>query len=94
MTRLNISSRLLASLKEVNFMAVGRILVTGGAGFIGSHLAEQLYASGHRITILDDLSSGHLHNNIYKSAVRTCRNGAANGQTDVCMPCRGYNLFA
>lgn len=37
-------------------------LITGGAGFIGSHLAELLSSSNHRITILDNLSSGHLHN--------------------------------
>jgi len=35
-----------------------RILVTGGAGFIGSHLAEALLAAGHRVSILDDLSTG------------------------------------
>ena len=34
------------------------IFITGGAGFIGSHIAESLLISGHRITILDDLSSG------------------------------------
>ena len=33
-------------------------LVTGGAGFIGSHLADALLAEGHRVRILDDLSSG------------------------------------
>ena len=33
-------------------------LVTGGAGFIGSHLADALLAKGHRVRILDDLSSG------------------------------------
>jgi UDP-glucose 4-epimerase len=37
-------------------------LITGGAGFIGSHLAEALLASGHRVTILDDLSTGRLAN--------------------------------
>lgn len=34
------------------------ILITGGAGFIGSHLADALLAAGHRVTILDDLSTG------------------------------------
>ena len=34
------------------------IFITGGAGFIGSHIAESLLISGHRVTILDDLSSG------------------------------------
>ena len=33
-----------------------RILVTGGAGFIGSHVAERLIEAGHAVTILDDLN--------------------------------------
>ena len=39
-----------------------RALVTGGAGFIGSHLAESLLAQGHSVSVLDDLSTGHLAN--------------------------------
>jgi UDP-glucose 4-epimerase len=38
------------------------VLVTGGCGFIGSHIAEQLVTAGAQVTILDDLSSGFLHN--------------------------------
>lgn len=38
------------------------ILVTGGAGAIGSHLVTQLLATGHNVTVLDDLSSGHKQN--------------------------------
>jgi UDP-glucose 4-epimerase len=36
-----------------------KVLVTGGAGFIGSHLAEALVAEGAEVTVLDDLSSGN-----------------------------------
>lgn len=39
-----------------------RILVTGGAGFIGSHLAEELLRRGHEVWALDDLSTGRLEN--------------------------------
>ena len=35
-----------------------RILITGGAGFIGSHLADALVNKGHEVTILDNLSTG------------------------------------
>lgn len=36
-----------------------RVLITGGAGFIGSHLAESLVADGHELTILDNFSTGN-----------------------------------
>ncbi len=39
-------------------MGTERVLVTGGAGFIGSHLVEALLARGRRVRVLDDLSSG------------------------------------
>ncbi len=39
-----------------------RVLVTGAAGFIGSHLVDRLVADGHRVTGLDDLSTGKLAN--------------------------------
>lgn len=39
-----------------------RILITGGAGFIGSHIADACLAAGHDVTILDDLSTGRREN--------------------------------
>lgn len=35
-----------------------KVLITGGYGFIGSHLAERFYKEGHKITVLDNLSTG------------------------------------
>jgi len=39
-----------------------RTLITGGAGFIGSHLADRLLAEGHTVFVLDDLSTGSFEN--------------------------------
>jgi UDP-glucose 4-epimerase len=38
------------------------VLITGGAGFVGSHLAERLVDRGDHVTIIDDLSTGSVHN--------------------------------
>lgn len=38
------------------------VLVTGGAGFIGSHLVERLVSDGHKVVVLDNLSTGRLQN--------------------------------
>ncbi len=43
----------------MNGAVVRRVLVTGGAGYIGSHTAHQLVAAGHRVVVLDNLCSGH-----------------------------------
>src|SRR5262245_61186716 len=39
-----------------------KYLITGGSGFIGSHLAERLLAEGHGVLALDDLSTGRFEN--------------------------------
>jgi UDP-glucose 4-epimerase len=39
-----------------------KVLITGGAGFIGSHLSDRLIEAGHRVTAVDDLSTGRPEN--------------------------------
>jgi len=41
---------------------LGKVIVTGGAGFIGSHLAEELANRGYSVIVLDDLSTGRMEN--------------------------------
>ncbi|MHC5545030.1 NAD-dependent epimerase/dehydratase family protein, partial [Singulisphaera rosea] len=40
----------------------GRVVVTGGAGFIGSHLVEALLAEGYPVRVVDNLSTGRREN--------------------------------
>ena len=42
--------------------AIGRVLVTGGSGFIGSHTCKRLAAEGIEPITYDNLSTGHAHN--------------------------------
>src|SRR5689334_10291702 len=48
---------------------MGKILVTGGAGFIGSHTVERLLAEGHVVAVVDNLRTGRLENLVQ---VRDC----------------------
>ena len=48
--------------------AVGAVVVTGGAGFLGSHLCEQLLGRGYDVLCLDDLCTGSLDNIEHLSA--------------------------
>ena len=54
-------------------------LVTGGAGFIGSHLAEELVRRGHRVRVVDSLITGKRRNleHIAGSGVRSRRSGGS-----------------
>ena len=49
-------------MKLLDETAAQRYLITGGAGFIGSHLVDLLLAEGHQVHVLDDVSTGRLEN--------------------------------
>jgi UDP-glucose 4-epimerase len=57
-----------------------RVLLTGGAGFIGSHVADHLLARGHEVAIVDDFSTGKRENvpqgaKLYEADIRSGCNG-------------------
>jgi UDP-glucose 4-epimerase len=61
-----------------------RFLITGGAGFIGSHLSERLIADGHHVTVLDDFSTGRIENLqrlLPSASFRLVRDSVENGLT-------------
>ena len=43
-------------------LSMAKVLITGGAGFIGSHLATRMVELGHTVRVLDNLCAGHRRN--------------------------------
>src|SRR5512140_3028520 len=74
--------RALAKGRRAAAQFLPHVLITGGAGFIGSHLAERLLADGKSVVVLDDLSTGsrdnlrlafeHPHFRFVESKISTC----------------------
>jgi UDP-glucose 4-epimerase len=74
-----------------------RVLVTGGAGFIGSHLVDALLADGQRVTVVDDLSSGDARrvaeeSEFHQIDIVNC--DALDSVVDVCKPQAIFHLAA
>ncbi|MFZ5364311.1 MAG: NAD-dependent epimerase/dehydratase family protein, partial [Patescibacteria group bacterium] len=54
---------------------MAKVIVTGGAGFIGSHIVDALVSRGHRVVVIDNLSTGKKENinpkaKFYKADIR------------------------
>ena len=65
-----------------------KALVTGGAGFIGSHLSEQLLAQGHEVVIVDDLSNGRQKNlDLFKGNSRLIFHQVDIRKPEILKPC-------
>jgi len=72
-----------------------RYLVTGGAGFIGSHIAEELIKQGHFVRVLDNFSSGKKENLRFACGLKTRRfqliTGDIRSKTTCLRACRGID---
>src|SRR5678816_4235840 len=64
-------------------------LITGGAGFIGSHIAEALVSAGHSVIVLDDLSSGKEANLAHLVGKLDLLKGSVCDPNIVARACRG-----
>ena len=49
-------------LRRLRIVRLANYLVTGGAGFIGSHISEALLTRGHRVRVVDNFITGYQHN--------------------------------
>jgi UDP-glucuronate decarboxylase len=69
-----------------------RILVTGGAGFIGSHLCERLLEAGHYVICLDNFFTGD-RRNLAAAAAAMRQSGGHPPRRDATVPCRGRQIY-
>ena len=60
--RRNLSNRTLIDVPCLNHMEKKRILITGGAGFVGSHLVDRLMHMGHEVFVADNFFTGRREN--------------------------------
>ena len=68
------------------------VLVTGGAGFIASHLVDRLLSMGYRVVVVDDLSTGHLRN-LNKNAIFYHTNITESGLDEIFQRERPYVVY-
>lgn len=69
------------------------ILVTGGAGFVGSHLSEALVAKGEKVMIIDDFSNGHPSNlDGIKDRVTIIKHDITGSYTDLATTVKGHKI--
>lgn len=68
-----------------------KILVTGGAGFVGSHLVERLLAQGEEVRVLDNFSTGKL-DNLLSSQRLEIKSGDVKNKKDCEQACKGISI--
>ena len=59
-----------------------KIIITGGAGFIGSRLVDVLMRQGHLVTVIDNLSSGKMETNIKLKLISLKKHGKMRNMHD------------
>lgn len=67
---------------------LGNVVVTGGAGFIGSHLVDALVASGHRVIVIDNLSTGKFVNIQHHLKVNSEKQGSRSSASPIDHKCQ------
>ena len=66
-------------------------LVTGGAGFIGSHLVDKLISEGHEVVIIDDMSNGLKQNINHKAKVINLDISDKKNRLEICQAMDGVD---